>query len=177
MGEKVMTETVEQERKLHALLTLYSEQCTHGRHTELQRHAVSAMFLTAAGVFISVIGAMKFTLSMAPLACCVILLGFYARRFVREYENKWDQAGMRRNRYRADIEKLIYPPPSPEGQGQNQPAADGSKKTHTLRGYWRNTFTAVVVAGAVCLLIIVVKSIADGSAAFWLHVAGGWFCR
>jgi hypothetical protein len=143
--------------RLQALLALYNEQCAHGRHTELQRHGVSVMLLTVAGVFISVMGTMRFSIDMAPLALCVILVGLFARGFLREFEKKWDRVSVGRDHYRKQVERLAGIDPVREETYQAAQAEE-RKKRKTLRIYWRTTFGVVALAGLLCLLIILAKA-------------------
>jgi len=110
------------------------------------------MFLAASGVFISVIGALKFTLSAAPLAILVIFLGLYANRFVAVYEQKWDELTVRRHFYREKLEALVDIPSISDSAYQK---IYKSGKKLRLRHYWRNTFYVVSLSGIVCLLIVI----------------------
>jgi hypothetical protein len=169
----------EKQRQLQALLALYGEQCAHGRHTETQRHGVSVMFLTIAGVFLSVIGSMGFSLSMSPLAVGIILLGLYAHKFVAEFEKKWETASRKRDHYRwaiTDLTKIKDAPGSkkrpqvPDADASKEPVA-GASKEKVLRVYWRRTFLAVIAAGVTCLLIIIVKALWPNAAATIVEIA------
>src|SRR5881296_1940709 len=97
---------------LNALLEFYKEQCSHGRHTEAQREAVSRLLLTAAAALFAVMGTLNFSILSAPVALLFFALGILGRRFMRIYEEKWKEAEYRRNHYRTEIERVggITPP-------------------------------------------------------------------
>jgi hypothetical protein len=134
---------VDEGLKVQAMLEFYKEQCVHGRHIEAQRHAVAAMFLGAAGILLSVVGALRFSLQSLPLALCIVGLGIFAKRFIARYAEKWDDLKRRRRQYREAIQ-------GPLGIAGAERADDGKRG---IRDYWRHTFTAVIVAGAICLAL------------------------
>lgn len=139
-----MTE-VDVSKKLQVLSELYKEQCAHGRHTETQRQAVSSIFITFFGVFISVIGARNFALSTLPLALCIVALGYYAQQFLKVYEQRWDELSHRRTHYRREMQVLTGVSSIKEGVKKPRPR---------LRNYWRMTFLVMSIIGAMLSAII-----------------------
>lgn len=145
---------------LQVLLELYKEQCSHGRHTEGQRHLVSAMFLTAAGVLLTVASTNKFSLEMWPICVSVSTLGLLGLMFSRVYEIKWDETGVRRHYYREQLEDLTGILPIPLGfVPRSSPLAKAPKKKPfaRLRIYWRLTFLFVIVVGLLATTLSVTR--------------------
>lgn len=130
--------------RTQALLEFYKEQCAHGRHTETQRHGVATMFLGAAGILLSVIGALRFSLYSIPLALCVVWLGLFGNRFIFRYGVKWDELSERRNHYRKEIQKVLS---IPDAKAPSHPGRQ------TIRSYWQLTFLAIAAVGALCGLL------------------------
>lgn len=140
--------------KMQALLDLYKEQCSHGRHTESQRHLVTAMVLTAAGALLAVVSSNGFQPWAWPLAACVALLGLLGLGFARVYEIKWDEAGRRRNYYREQLQDLAGIASMPKDYvPRNLPEKQKPRKHRfsRLRDYWRITFLFVTFAGLIAI--------------------------
>jgi hypothetical protein len=136
--------------KVQALLELYKEQCTHGRHTESQRHLVTAMFLTASGALLTIVSYNKFETWVWPLAGSVCVLGLIGMGFAHVFEIKWEESGLRRNHYRKQVESLTgidtYDP------DEKPPKKKPSKHRFARHRYfWRLTFVFVISAGAVAV--------------------------
>lgn len=129
------------------LLELYKENCTHGRHIESQRSAVSSMFLTAAGVLLSVVGALKLAPGTLPLAICVIGLAYFAKRFVKMYSLTYHETSRRRRHYRERMEEI-------SGAEHCPPLISGV----TLRHHWAGTFDLVLLIGTVVSLAVLIKT-------------------
>lgn len=145
------TQAITPAMQLQVLVELYKEQCAQGRHAEAQRHTVSAMMFTLCAALIAVMGTMKFELSAAPLAVCVIALGLYARRFVSAFEAKWDQLSRRQKYYREQMQALAGVDPVPEAVDKAAIGRDGKPR---LRRYWRRSFDGLAVIGLLCLAVI-----------------------
>lgn len=152
MSKQIEAEPDLSSKRLQVITELYKEQCAHGRHTETQRHAASAMFLAFAGALMAVIGAMKFAWQAAPLAVCLIFLGSYARRFIGVYERKWDELSFRRAHYR----KLMQGETGLQPIDETIDPAARNRGLPRLRDYWKQTFRGVSIAGFACLLVICV---------------------
>lgn len=140
--------------QVQALLELYKEQCSHGRHTEAQRHLVTAMFLTAAGALLTIVSFNHFARWTWPLAACVCVLGLLGLGFARVFEIKWNELSRRRNYYREQVEDLAGIEAMPEDYVPRHLKADELPPKHKfsrLRVYWRLTFVFVIGAGLLAL--------------------------
>ncbi|HEU0135205.1 MAG TPA: hypothetical protein VFR28_10305 [Allosphingosinicella sp.] len=136
-------------RRLEAILHLYKEQCEHGRHTEGQRERLTAALLALAGGSIATLAALRFSLASLPIALFLAATGVLGGRFARLYEQKWEEAGGRRDFYRTLLQDQL---------DIGQPTRGASRGG--LRLLWRRIFTLVTLFGFLCAAGIV--------AGYWL---------
>lgn len=139
---------------------MYKEQCAHGRHTEGQRHLVTAMLLGASGVFMGIASTNGFTIEMLPLAVTVSIMGILGIFFARAYEAKWDEITVKRRYYREKLEDIVDISPIPKDYiPRNMPADMEIKRRRftRLRVFWNLTFVLVIIVGGVASALCVIK--------------------
>ena len=149
--------------QLQTLIKFYEEHATHGRHTELQRQAISGGLLALSGAFVAAISGLNFELTSVPLALALIAIGIMGRDFVVVYEFKWDELSARRGEYRKRIQQLVKIDPVSDDVHvdyfKNLTGEDYWKRRvkSKLRSRWRRIFVGISLVGFVILSVILFK--------------------
>jgi hypothetical protein len=138
---------IEEADTLGALLELYKEQCTHGRHIESQRQEITAILFTLAAALITLMGVLNFTFYSFPIGFLLFLVGALGWRFMQRYVEKWNETDKRRTFYRKKIESLAL-----------ISCTGVTNSPGRLRTLWKLIFAAIMVIGVFCTAFVFVLS-------------------
>src|SRR5208283_593598 len=115
---------------------------------EQQRQQVTVILAGGAGVLLTGIATLRFSIVSAPLALIVVAIGIFGWLFLEIFETKWEETKARRNFYRLKIEAIA---------NLDSPLVESSPGR--LRKAWRLIFAGFMLAGLISLIITILLAV------------------